>query len=236
MQNNSDLTALIQIPRNIYIAIAGLTFIVAFVSSLRMPAYMGIMALVAWLLWLSISGKTAKPFRVESVSGVLSDVTPFPKAQAVTIAGYPNSGTVDGATRFTVAGRPVYMKTLAPLKAGDVVVAAVIPNEDKNGPLSSVPFEALALRNESRTDAEGRWLFIPDARMKIPSGAGLWAVVALSVLMIGFLFPIYAVVVIKRSYDIKFGWERAIEESRRLVAPGGTAEAAVNPTARELLA
>jgi hypothetical protein len=54
--------------------------------------------------------------------------------------------------------------------------------------------------------------------------------------MIGFLFPIYAVVVIKRSYDIKFGWERAIEESRRLVAPGGTAEAAVNPTARELLA
>lgn len=237
MQNTTDISALMQSTRNIYIAIAVLTVIVGLgPSSLRMPAYMGIMALVAWLLWLSIIGKTARQFRVEAISGVLSDVTPFPAARAVTIAGYPNSGTVDGATRFMVAGRPVYMKTLAPLKAGDVVVAAVIPNGDRNGPLASMRFEALALRDESRTDTEGRWLFIPDARMPVPSGTRLWAVVALSVLLIGFVFPIYAVVVIKRSYDIKFGWERAIEEARRLVAPGSAAEAPVNPTARELLA
>lgn len=236
MQNNTDISALLHNTRNIYIAIAVLTFFVAFVSSLRMPAYMGIMALVAWLLWLSITGKTAKKFRVERVAGSLTDVTPFPAATAVTIAGYPNSGTVTGATRFMISGRQAYMKTLAPLKAGDVVVAAVIPNEDKNGPLASVPFEVLALRDEKRTEAEGRWLFIPDARMKIPSGAGLWFVVAFAVLFIGFVFPIYAVVVVKRSYDIKFGWERANAEARSLVAPSGTAEAPANATARELLA
>jgi len=237
MQNNSDLSALMQNTRNIYIAIAVLTVIVGLgPSSLKMPAYMGVMALVAWLLFLSITGKTAKQFPVQSVSGSLTDVTPFPAASAITIAGYPNSGTVNGATRFMVGGRQVYMKTLAPLKSGDVVVAAIIPNEDKNGPLASVPFEVLALRNESRTEAEGRWLFIPDARMKVPSGVRLWAVVAFSVLLIGFVFPIYAVVVIKRSYDIKFGWERANTEARGIVAPSGSAEAPINPTARELLA
>jgi hypothetical protein len=197
---------------------------------------MGVMALVAWLLWLSITGKTARRFRVEAISGVLSDVTPFPAAHTVTIAGYPNSGTIDGVTRFMIAGRPVYMKTLAPLKAGGAVLAAVIPNTDKNGPVASASFEALALRDESRPGADDRWLFIPDARMQIPSGWRLWAVVALSVMLIGFLFPIYAVVVIKRSYDIKFGWEGANEEARRIVSPGGTAEAPANATARELLA
>ena len=237
MQNTTDISALVQNTRNIYIAIAVLTVIVALgPSDLKMPAYLGVMGLVAWLLFLSITGKTARQFRVQTLSGVLSDVTPFPQARAVTIAGYPNSGTVDGATRFMVAGRPVYMKTLAPLKAGDVVVAAIIPNEDKSGPLASVAFEALALRDESRTDAEGRWLFIPDARMQIPSGGRLWAVVAISVLLIGFLFPIYAVVVIKRSYDIKWGWERANEEARHIVAPGSAAEAPANRTASELLA
>jgi len=236
MQNTTDLSALMQSPRNIYIAIAVLIVLMVFGASLRMPAYMGVMALVAWLLWLSITGKTARQFQVEAISGVLSDVTPFPTARAVTIAGYPNSGTVDGATRFMVAGRLAYMKTLAPLKAGNVVVGAVIPNGDKNGPLASVPLEVLALRDDSRGQAEDRWLFIPDARMQVPSGAQLWAVVALSVLLIGFVFPIYAVVVIKRSYDIKFGWERANEAARHIVAPGRAAEAPANRTASELLA
>jgi len=72
--------------------------------------------------------------------------------------------------------------------------------------------------------------------MQVPSGAQLWAVVALSVLLIGFVFPIYAVVVIKRSYDIKFGWERANEAARHIVAPGRAAEAPANRTASELLA
>lgn len=236
MQNTNDLSALMHSPRNIYIAIAVLTVLMVFGGSLRMPAYMGVMALVAWLLWLSITGKTARQFQVEAISGVLSDVTPFPTAHAVTIAGYPNSGTVDGATRFMVAGRLMYMTTLAQLKAGDVVAAAVIPNGDKNGPLAGVPLEVLALRNDSRGQAEERWLFIPDARMQVPSGARLWAVVALSVLLIGFVFPIYAVVVIKRSYDIKFGWERANEAARRIVAPGSATEAPANRTASELLA
>jgi hypothetical protein len=236
MQNTTDISALMQNPRNIYIAIAVLTFLVAFGGGLRMPAYMGVMALVAWLLWLSITGKTARQFQVEALSGVLSDLTPFPAARAVTIAGYPNSGTVEGATRFMVGGRPAYMKTLAPLQAGVAVLVALIPNEDKSGPLASVPFEALALRDESRPEAADRWLFIPNARMQVPSGARLWAVVALSVMLIGFLFPIYAVVVIKRSYDIKFGWERALEEARRIVTPGSSADAPGNLLARELLA
>lgn len=236
MQNTTDISALAQNPRNIYIAIAVLTFLVAFGGALRMPAYLGIMLLVAWLLWLSITGKTARQFRVEALSGVLSEVTPLPAARAVTIAGYPNSGTIEGTTRFMVGGCPVYMKTLAPLQGGDAVVAAVIPNGDENGPLASARFEVLALRNDSRGGAADRWLFIPDARMQVPSGARLWAVAALSVLLIGFLFPIYAVVVIKRSYDIKFGWERAITESRRIVGPSGSAEAPANPMARELLA
>jgi hypothetical protein len=72
--------------------------------------------------------------------------------------------------------------------------------------------------------------------MQVPSGARLWAVVAFSVLLIGFLFPIYAVVVIKRSYDIKFGWERALEAARCIVAAGSAAEAPANAAARELLA
>lgn len=236
MQNITDISALAQSPRNIYIAIAVLGVLVVFGGDLRMPAYMGVMALVAWLLFLSISGKTARQFRVEPLSGVMSDVTPFPAVHTVTIAGYPNSGAVEGATRFTIAGRQVYMKTLAPLQAGDAVMAAVIPNEEKNGPLASAPLEVLALRNESRAEAEGRWLFIPAARMQVPSGWRLWAVVALSVVLIGFLFPIYAVVVIKRSYDIKFGWERANDEARRIVAPGSAGEAPVNAMARELLA
>lgn len=236
MQNTPDISLLAQSPRNIYLAIAVLTVIVVFGGDLRMPAYMGVMALVAWLLWLSISGKTARQFNVESLCGVMSDVTPLPAVHTVTIAGYPNSGAVEGATRFMIAGRQVFMKTLAPLTPGDAVLAAVIPNEEKNGPLASAPLEVLALRNESRTEAEGRWLFIPGARMQVPSGWRLWAVVALSVMFIGFLLPIYAVVVIKRSYDIKFGWERANDEARRIVAPGSAAEAPANATARELLA
>jgi hypothetical protein len=236
MQNTTDISALMQNPRNIYIAIAVLTVLVVFGADLRMPAYMGVMALVAWLLWLSITGKTARQFRVQTLSGVVSDVTPFPAARTVTIAGYQNSGAVEGATRFMIGGRPVYMKTLLPLKAGDAVVAAVIPNEDKSGPLASVPIEVLALRNDSRGQADDRWLFIPDARMQVPSGWRLWAVVALSVMLIGFLFPIYAVVVIKRSYDIKFGWERANDEARRIVSPASPVEAPIIPTAPELLA
>lgn len=235
MQNTSVNSVLMQSALHIYLALAVLALLVGLgPSSLRMPAYIGVMALVGWLLFLSITGKHARQFRVESVSGVLSDVTPFPTARAVTIAGYPNSGTVDGATRFMVSGRQVYMKTIAPLRAGDVVVAAVIPNGDKNGPLASVPFEVLALRNESRTDAEGRWLFIPDARMKVPSGWRLWAVVAFSVLLIGFLFPIFAIIVIKRSYDIKFGWERAIAEARRIVGQTGATPGSVGMTANGL--
>lgn len=236
MQNTTDISALMQNPRNIYIAIAVLTVLVVFAGDLRMPAYMGVMALVAWLLWLSITGKTARQFRVEALPGVVSDVTPFPAARTVTIAGYPNSGAVEGATRFMVGGRPVYMKTLAPLKAGDAVVAAVIPNEEKNGPLASVPFEVLALRDDSRGQADDRWLFIPDARIQVPSGWRLWAVVALSVMLIGFVLPIYAVVVIKRSYDIKFGWERANEQARRIVSPESPVEEPIIPAARGLLA
>lgn len=48
MQNTTDISALMQNPRNIYIAIAVLTFLVAFGGGLRMPACMGVMALVAW--------------------------------------------------------------------------------------------------------------------------------------------------------------------------------------------
>jgi len=51
--------------------------------------------------------------------------------------------------------------------------------------------------------------------MIMPTGTRLWVAAALSVLLIGFLFPIYFIVVTKRSYDVKFGWERALAEAQR---------------------
>ncbi|HJS88356.1 MAG TPA: hypothetical protein VJ738_00135 [Steroidobacteraceae bacterium] len=236
MDNNWDIPAVLYSTRNIYIGIAVLTFFVAFVPSLRMPAYLGVMALVAWLTFLSIQGKTARQIPIETILGVMGDVTPFPTARAVTIAGYPNSGTVEGATRFTLRGRLVYMKTLAPLKTGEAAVAVVTPNRDRSGPFADVPFEVLALRNDSRTEAEGRYLRIPDPRMKVPEGTRLWVLVALSVLLIGFLFPIFFIVIIKRSYDIKFGWERAMAEAMRIIGPVGAHPGSADTIASELLA
>jgi hypothetical protein len=223
--------------RNIYIAIAVLVLIVGLgPSSLRMPAYFGVMGVVAWLIWLSIEGKTPRQFPVKAISGVVADVVPLPAARAFTISKYPNSGIVDGAMRFRVDGQLLYMKCNAPLKAGDAVVTAVIPNEAKDGPCADVPFEVLALRDDSRNDAEGRHLKIPDARMIVPTGTRLWIVVASMVLLIGFLFPIYFIVIIKRSYDVKSGWERAIAEAESLVVDRGGAPASTNAWATELLA
>jgi hypothetical protein len=238
MQKNSDISALMHDTRNIYIAIAALALIVGLgPSGLRMPAYAGVMGLVAWLIWLSVQGKTPRQFPVKKIFGVVADLTPMPTARAPTISKYPNSGTVDGAMRFRVGGQLVYMKCLAPLQAGDAVVAAVIPNESKDGPCADASFEVLTLRDDSRSDGEGRYLKIPDARMIVPTGTRLWIVVASMVLLIGFVFPIYFIAIIKRSYDVKFGWERAIAEAERLVdAGGGGSPAATNALATELLA
>ncbi|HEX4269616.1 MAG TPA: hypothetical protein VHY36_17140 [Steroidobacteraceae bacterium] len=231
MQNTPEISALAHNTRNIYIAIAALTLVVGLgPSGLKMPAYLGVMGLVAWLLFLSINGKTAREIPVKTICGVVSDVTPFPTAQTFTISGYPNSGLVEGAIRFTVGLHVVYMKSLAQPAVGHAVVVAVIPNEAKDGPFAGVPFEALMLRDDTRRDPEGRYLTIPDAHMKVPTGTRLWLAAALSVLLIGFLFPIYFVVVVKRSYDIKFGWERALAEARRILASGDmtSAEAMVS--------
>lgn len=103
MQNASDLSALLYNPRNIYIGIAALTLLVGLgPAGTRMPAYLGVMGLVAGLLWLSLQDKTPRRFPVERVVGVVGDVTPFPTARAFIISKYPNSGTVDGAMRITV--------------------------------------------------------------------------------------------------------------------------------------
>lgn len=237
MQNTADISALMHNTRNIYIGIAALTLLVGLgPSGIRMPAYLGVIGLVAWLIWLSIQGKTPRRFPVQRIFGVASDVTPFPGARAFTISKYPNSGTVDGAMRFRVGGQLLYMKCNAPLKAGDAVVAAYIPNEAKEGPCADVPFEVIALRDDSRSDGEGRYLKIPDARMQVPSGTRLWVLIALSVLLIGFLFPIYFIAVIKRSFDVKFGWQQAIAEAQRLVDAGGRAAPPANALATELLA
>lgn len=224
--------------RNIYIAITVLVLIVGLgPSGTRMPAYLGVMGLVAWLIWLSIQGKTPRSFPVERIFGVVSDLTPLPTARGFTITKYPNSGIVDGAMRFRVGTQMVYMKCNAPLKAGDEVVAAVTPNEAREAPGAGVPFEVLALRDDSRTDGEGRYLKIPDARMIVPTGTRLWIVAASMVLLIGFLFPIYFIAIIKRSYDVKFGWEHAMAEAERLVdAGGGAAATSANTWATELLA
>jgi hypothetical protein len=61
-------------------------------------------------------------------------------------------------------------------------------------------------------------------------------VVALSVLLIGFLFPIYFILIIKRSYDIKFGWERALAEAQRLVVVGSDSAESTHALATALLA
>ncbi|HEY1890899.1 MAG TPA: hypothetical protein VGG63_10860 [Steroidobacteraceae bacterium] len=225
MQNTSDISALLHNTRNIYIGIAGLVLLMGLgPSGLLMPAYLGIMGLVAWLLFLSIEGKTARQIPVEVIHGVVSEVVPFPTARGFTISNYPNSGAVEGAVRIKVGLKLLYMKALAQPNVGDAVAVAVIPNEAKGGPFADIPFEALILRDDNRNDAEGRYLTIPAARMVVPTGTRLWLAVALSVLLIGFLFPIYFVVVIKRSYDIKFGWERALAEAERLVIipAGGT--------------
>lgn len=237
MQNTPDISALMHNTRNIYIGIAVLVALVGLgPSGLRMPAYVGVMGLVAWLLFLSIQGKTPREIPVELMLGVVSEVTPFPNARAFTISKYPNSGVVTGAVRLRVGLQPVYMKSAAHPNVGDAVAVAVIPNEAKDGPFVGVPFEALMLRDDSRTDAEGRYLTIPEARMIVPTGTRLWLVVGLSVLLIGFLFPIYFVVVIKRSYDIKYGWQRALAEAERRVVLGGGAAASANTLATELLA
>lgn len=237
MQNNSDISALLYNTRNLYIAMAVLAFLVGLgPSGLRMPAYLGVMALVAWLLFLSIQGKTARQIPVKTLLGVVSEVTPLPAARGFTISKYPNSGTVEGAIRLRIGLQLVYMKSLAHPNVGDAVVAAVIPNEVKEGPFADVHHEALILRDDSRNDAEGRYLTIPDARMVIPTGTRLWLAVALCVLLIGFLFPIYFIVIIKRSYDIKFGWERALAEAQRLVVSDAGAPDSGNPLASALLA
>lgn len=237
MQNTSDPSALLYNPRNIYIGIAVLTLLVGLgPGGTRMPAYLGVMGLVAWLLWLSLQGKTPHRFPVTRFVGVVADVTPFPTARAFTISKYPNSGTVDGAMRITVGLQHLYMKCAAPLKVGDAVVAACIPNESTGGPCADVPFEVLALRDDSRSDTEGRYLKIPDARMQVPGGTRLWVLMGISVLLIGFLFPIYFIAVIKRSYDVKFGWEQAIAEAERIVGPGDGAGAPANTLAASLLA
>lgn len=237
MQNNSDIAALLYNTRNLYVAMAGLAVLVGLgPSGLKMPAYLGIMALVAWLLFLSIEGKTARQIPVKTVVGVVSEVTPLPATRGFTISKYPNSGTVAGAIRLRIGLQLVYMKCLAHPNLGDAVVAAVIPNEVKEGPLADVQHEALILRDDSRNDAEGRYLTIPDARMVIPTGTRLWVAVALCVLLIGFLFPIYFVVIIKRSYDIKFGWERALAEAQRLVVNNAADPASGNTLAAALLA
>lgn len=237
MQNTSDISSLLHSPRNIYIGIAVLTLLVGLgPSGIKMPAYMGVMGLVAWLIWLSIEGKTPRQFPVKQVFGVVTDVTPFPGARAFTISRYPNSGTVDGAMRFRVGLQLLYMKCNAPLKSGDAVVAAYIPNEAKEGPFADVPFEVLALRDDSRSDEEGRFLKIPDARMAVPTGTRLWVLVASMVLLIGFLFPIYFITIIKRSYDVKFGWESAIAEAESFVGAAGRDSAPSNALATSLLA
>lgn len=237
MQNTPNVSTLMHDTRNIYIGIAALVLLVGLgPSGLRMPAYVGVMALVAWLLFLSIQGKTAREIPVKAICGVISDVTPLPTARGFTITRYPNSGVVEGAIRFKVGLQLVYMKCRAQPNVGDAVVAVVIPNEAKDGPFADVPFEALILRNDSRTEAEGRYLAIPDARMIVPTGTRLWLVVALSVLLIGFLFPIYFIAIIKRSYDIKFGWERALVEAKRLVVTGAGAAAPADGIAAALLA
>lgn len=223
-------------PLAIYLAISILALMVGLgPSSLRMPAYLGIIGLVGWLLWRSIQGMTPRWFAVERISGVVADLTPFPGARGPTISGYPNSGIVDGAMRFRIGAQLVYMKCQAPLEAGDAVVAAVIPNEAKQGPCAGVPLEVIALRDDSRGDGEGRYLKIPDARLVVPSGTRLWILVGASLLLIGFLFPIYFIIVIKRSYDVKSGWERAIAEAARLV-DAGSAPGSAGSLATELLA
>lgn len=237
MQNASDLPALLYNPRNIYIGIAALTLLVGLgPAGTRMPAYLGVMGLVAWLLWLSLQGKTPRRFPVERVVGVVADITPFPTARAFTISKYPNSGTVDGAMRITVGFQYLYMKCVAPLKVGDAVVVACIPNEAKAGPCAGVPFEVLALRDDSRSDTEGRYLKIPDARMQVPSGTRLWVLMGISLLLIGFLFPIYFIAIVKRSYDVKFGWQRAIAQAERLVGARDGAGAPADTLAASLLA
>jgi hypothetical protein len=229
--------ALMYNTRNIYIGIAALVLIVGLgPGGLKMPAYLGVMALVAWLLYLSIQGKTARVIPVTTLLGVVSEVMPMPSARGFTIAKYPNSGVVEGAIRLRIGLKPAYMKCLAHPNVGDAVVAAVIPNELKEGPFADVPLEALILRDDSRKDAEGRYLSIPDARMIVPTGTRLWLVAGLCVLLIGFVFPVYFVVIIKRSYDIKFGWERALAEARRLVVLGHGAAESANTLATELLA
>lgn len=235
MQNTSDISALAHNTRNIYIGIAVLVLIVGLgPSGLRMPAYLGVMGLVAWLLYLSIQGKTARAFPVSLIHGVVAEVVPFPTAHGFTIAKYPNSGAVEGAVRLRVGLKLLYMKSLAHPNVGDTVVVAVIPNEAKDGPFADVPFEAIMLRDDSRNDTQGRYLKIPDARMQVPSGMRMWFLVAVSVMLIGFLFPIYFIAIIKRSYDVKFGWERAMAEAERLVGAAGSAPAAADTLATEL--
>lgn len=218
MQNTSDISALLHKTHNIFIGIAVLVLLMGLgPGSLMVPAYLGIMGLVAWLLFISIEGRTARRIPVNLIHGVVSEVVPFPAARGFTISNYPNSGAVAGAIRIRVGLKLMYMKSPAQPNIGDAVVVAVIANEAKDGPFADVPFEALILRDDSRKDAEGRYLTIPAARMVVPTGTRLWLTVALSVLLIGFIFPIYFVVVIKRSYDIKFGWERALAEAERRV-------------------
>lgn len=217
----NDIPALLQNPRNVYIGIGVLVLVVAFgPGGLKVPAYLGVIGLVVWIVYLSVEGRTARQIPVEKILGVLSDVIPLPTARMATIAGYPNSGTVEGATRFKVRGQEVYMKTLAPLVAGEAVLAMVTPNRDRTGPFADVAFEVLALRNDSRRD-DNRYLRIPEPRMQVPEGTRLWVAVALSALFIGFLVPIYFIVVIKRSYDIKIGWQRAMGAALRIIAPAG---------------
>lgn len=237
MQNTSDISALAYNTRNIYIGIAALVLLVGLgPSGLKVPAYLGVMALVAWLLYLSIQGKTARVIPVTSLLGVVSEVVSMPSARGFTISKYPNSGVVEGAIRLRVGLKLVYMKCLAAPNVGDAVAVAVIPNELKDGPFADVPLEGLILRDDSRRDAEGRYLTTPDARMIVPTGTRLWLVVGLCVLFIGFVFPIYFVAIIKRSYDIKFGWERALVEAQRLVVIGSGAAESTNTLAAGLLA
>ena len=237
MQNTSDISALMSNTRNIYIGIAALVLLVGLgPSGIRMPAYIGVMALVAWLLYLSIQGKTARVIPVTTLCGVVSEVMPMPSARGFTISKYPNSGVVEGAIRLRIGLKLVYMKCHAQPNVGDAVVAAVIPNELRDGPFADVPLEALILRDDSRNDAEGRYLTIPDARMVVPTGTRLWLVAGLCVLLIGFVFPVYFIAIIKRSYDIKFGWERALAEAQRLVVSGSAAAESTNTLATGLLA
>lgn len=237
MQNTSDLSALMYNTRNIYIGIAVLVLLVGLgPSGIKMPAYIGVMGLAAWLLYLSVEGKTARVIPVTTLCGVVAEVMPMPSARGFTIAKYPNSGVVEGAIRLRIGLKLVYMKCLAAPNVGDAVVAAVIPNELKDGPFADVPLEGLILRDDSRNDAEGRYLTIPDARMIVPTGTRLWLVVGLCVLLIGFVFPIYFIAIIKRSYDIKFGWERALAEAQRLVVIGSGAAESTNTLASGLLA